>query len=296
MKKLFLYILFLLILSVFASGETCKSTPVSYYGFCDPVGDLKIYDSSGNLLQSQPYSETSGCTSHIYRAVISGGPGCSIDEGSTIVFKISGKTAGAVAWHALSSSVQLNITTTGRTFVFVAEPKENIIVEDEEGVDVTKYGSGGGGSSSGGQKTVSVKQSVNGTDVEIIKFNTSIDENRVIDFRLDQNGVFVNLGATNFSEILIPAFKKSGALYVCAASENINCTNRIVIELGQTINGLHLESRYREIGGASYYVLQGLTFGSVEEVDKPAWLTPLMLAAAAIILTIVLLIKYTKKK
>ncbi len=298
MKKLALYLLLLVVFSAYAYAEICKSSPVVYYGYCEPLGDLAVYDGSGSLIEEQAYSLTSGCTKNIYRVVVSGGPGCAVEEGDSLVFKISGKIAGAAVWRQSASSVFLNISTTGRIFVSVNEDEttSNVTVEDEEGVDIEKFGTSSGGGSAA-QKTVSIKQPVDGGEIELIKFNTSLEENRVIDFRLDQNGLFVNLGATNYSEILVPALKKSGALYVCLASENMDC-DKIVLEMGQQVQGLYLEPGYRTIFDKKYYVLHGLTFGSVQEVDRPQWMMPAILAAAALVIVFVLVIKhkYSKKK
>jgi len=293
MKKLALYVLLMLALSTYCYAEICKSSPVTYYGYCAPEGDLAVYDSSGNLVEKQAYSQTTGCTKNIYRMVVSGGPGCAVQEGDVLVFKISGKTAGAVAWHSLDSLLFLNISTTGRTFVFVNEPQKNVTVEDEQGVDLTKYGSSGGGSTA--QKTVSIKQPVGNTEIEIVKFNTSVNEDRVVDFMQNQSTIFVDLGATNYSEILVPVVRQSGALYVCLASKTMDCS-KITIEMGQTVGSLYLEPNYKVINSQKYYVLHGLTFGSVQEIERPRWVVPIILAAALLVVLAVAVLKYKKKR
>jgi hypothetical protein len=286
MKKaiLLMLALFLLLPAAFAVNY-CNAVPQQYYGFCDTPGDILVYKEDRSLVATQYFSVNSGCHDGIYGITIVGGSNCLLDKGDTIVFTVNGITVGAAVFDATPKSVRMDISDE-RTYIII-DTDDNIEAVDDSGVDVSKYGSGGGSA------TIRLVKPTYEGDVKLAVFDANLDANLTIDAGADDYAVFVDLPAPA-AEVLVPVNYNTGSVDICLDQTAFSsCRHKLKIALGESKDGISVDAEYRIVDGNRYYVVRGLQKGIVKE--SGTWLSYIaaiaLLVAAVTVLAVYLIIK-----
>ncbi|MBW2994997.1 hypothetical protein KY312_01475 [Candidatus Woesearchaeota archaeon] len=260
--KIFFAFLVFLVFSNLAYAEFCDLRAVLYYGSCNKDGDVVVHDEQDNVIAQSLYGENSGCYNGVYSIVVSGGPstGCILQENEVASFYLGGTLAGATKWSStiLNKQFDLNI----ERIVYDVEG-DDIIVEDLEGSDISKTGTGSGG----GSITLTAVKKTDSGDVPVAKFNVPAENNDTIELEAPDSGeVYLNLPQAESTEILVPALKSKGSVIVCTGSKDFkNCKNEFELRLGETKHGVSLDSEYKYLDGQKYYVIRGLKEGIAKE-------------------------------
>jgi hypothetical protein len=109
-KKIITIIIMVLLMINLASA-LCDFQFVTYYGKCETMGDIRVYDDAGNLLVEQLFTTNKGCYNESYAISIPGGSNkdCLIQEGDNLHFTVSKVPHGVTEWNGKNSMINYEL-------------------------------------------------------------------------------------------------------------------------------------------------------------------------------------------